>query len=57
MMKLFNTISFPKIVKVSYYYLILIDIVFLLKTYDIVCMIEPMYMVYCFNIEMFSFHQ
>lgn len=56
-MKLFNTISFPKIGKVSYYYLILIDIVFLLKTYDIVCMIEPMYMVYCFNIEMFSFHQ
>lgn len=38
-MNLFNTISFPKIVKVSYYYLILIDIVFLLKTYDIVCMI------------------
>lgn len=39
MMELFNTISFPKIVKVSHYYLILIDIIFLLKTYDIVCMI------------------
>lgn len=38
-MKLFNIILFLKIGKVFYYYLILIDIVFLLKIYDIVCMI------------------
>lgn len=41
MMELFNTtgILFPKIVNISHYYLILIDIIFLLKTYDIICMI------------------
>lgn len=53
MMELFNTISFPKIVKISHYYLILIDIIFLLKTYDIVCMIEPMYMVLFQHINVF----
>lgn len=29
----------PKDCEISHYYLILIDIIFLLKTYDIVCMI------------------
>lgn len=41
MMELFNNtgILFPKIVNISHYYLIFIDIIFLLKTYDIICMI------------------